>query len=63
MNYKRLCRDNNIEIGKKSKFIFGFCSNSVEDHFICNRGGFIDIICERLSDKVYNVFIPIYDGS
>ena len=43
--------------------MFGVYSNYVGDYFICNRGGFKDITCKRLSDKIYNVFIPIYDGS
>ena len=58
-----MCRDINIGIDKKSKFILGFCGNHVEDYFICNWGGFIGINCERLSDKIYNVFISIYDGN
>ena len=62
-SYEGLCRDNNIGIGKKSKLIFGFCGNHVENYLICNWGGFIGINCERLSDKIYNVFIPIYDGN
>ena len=62
-SYEGFCHDNNIEIGKKSKFMFGFYSNCIEDYFICNRGRFIDITCERLSDKIYNVFILVYDGS
>ena len=55
-SYERLCRDNNIKIGDQLSHIFGFCSNYVEDYFICNRGGFIDVTCERLSDKIDNVF-------
>ena len=62
-SYERLCRDKNIEIGDQLSYIFCFCSNYIDDYFICNRLRCIDITCERISDKIYNIFIPIRHGN
>ena len=62
-SYERLCRDKNIAIGNQLLYIFSFCSKYIDDYFICNRLRCIDITCERISDKIYNIFIPIKHGN
>ena len=42
---------------------FIFCDNYVDDYFICDRAGGIEINCERLSHKIYNVIIPVRDNN
>ena len=42
---------------------FIFCNNYANDYFICDRAGGIEITCERLSDKIYNVIIPVRDNN
>ena len=39
------------------------CNSYVDDYFICDRAGGIEINCERLSDKIYNVIIPVRDNN
>ena len=62
-SYEKLCCDKNIEIGDQLSHIFCFFSNYIDDYFICNRLGCIDITCERISDKIYNIFIPNRHGN
>ena len=42
---------------------FIFCNSYVDDYFICDRAGDIEVTCERLSDKIYNVIIPVRDNN
>ena len=42
---------------------FIVCNNYVDDYFICDRAGGIEITCERLSDKIYNFIIPVRDNN
>ena len=39
------------------------CNSYVDDYFICDRAGGIEINCERLSHKIYNVIIPVRDNN
>ena len=45
----------NTQITQNTYFVF--CSNKVDDCFVCNRLEGIDITFKRLSDKIYNVII------
>ena len=39
------------------------CNSYVDDYFICDRAGGIEINCKRLSHKIYNVIIPVRDNN
>ena len=39
------------------------CNSYVDDYFICDRAGGIEINCERFSHKIYNVIIPVRDNN
>ena len=45
----------NTQITQNTYFVF--CSNKVDDCFVCNRLEGIDITFKRLSDKIYVIIL------
>ena len=45
---ERFCHGKSIEIGGESSCYFCFSSNNVDEYFICNRAGAIQVACEKL---------------
>ena len=63
-----LCCENLIhnkgsKIGEEAHMYCCIEGDIMHDWFIQDENAHIKITCKRISDKIYNSFIPIYDGS
>ena len=60
---KDLIHNKNIKIGEEAHMYCCIEGDIMHDWFIQDENAHIKITCKRISDKIYNSFIPICDGS
>ena len=60
---KDLICNKDIKIGEEAHIYCCIEGNIIHNWFIQDENAHIKIACKRISDKIYNSFIPICDGS